>query len=240
MTASNISPNGADTRPLVAVGDIHGRLDLLDKLLAKVTRKMKGQAFRWIFLGDYIDRGPDSRQVIDTLIALKESYPDTVFLKGNHEEAMLDFLAVGEEADGWIYWGGEQTLESYGITLGADVDLGFAQEQLADTLPASHFSFLMDLVLRHDQREFVFVHAGLHPERAVDDQQAKDLLWIRDHFFDEGEGVFPDHIVVHGHTPVKRPDNRGWRINVDTGAFWSSKLTAVVLAPDRKPSFITT
>ncbi len=229
-----------DPALIVAIGDIHGRLDLMKDLLEKIDKKLKGASARYVFLGDYVDRGPDSKAVIDYLLTFKAHYPETVFLKGNHEEAMLDFLAVGEEADGWLYWGGEQTLESYGVDLGLISNLTALQEAFADALPPEHFEFLMDLRLRYETGQYIFVHAGLNPDETLDDQQAKDMLWIRDAFFDGGEGKFPDRIVVHGHTPVKRPENKGWRINVDTGAVWSSKLTAVLIDGKQKPKFIST
>ncbi|WOI52722.1 metallophosphoesterase family protein [Parvularcula sp. LCG005] len=224
---------------LVAIGDIHGCNTLLQKLLAKIERKMGTKPYRLVFLGDYVDRGPDSRGVIETLTALALERPGTVFLRGNHEQAMLDFLAVGEGAEGWVEWGGEQTLDSYGVKLDFPYDLDKTQRELAAALPDTHFDFLMSLPTRFDAGPYVFVHAGVDPSRGLDEQIERDLLWIRDPFFAEGEGKFPDHIIVHGHTPVKKVDNLAWRINVDTGAVWTSKLTAVVLT-DGKRQFITT
>ncbi|MEM9421526.1 MAG: metallophosphoesterase family protein [Pseudomonadota bacterium] len=238
-----IHPRPADEPApiLVAIGDVHGRLDLLQSLIEKLDKKLKNASVQYIFLGDYIDRGPNSAGVIDFLLRFQSDHPDTIFLKGNHEEAMLDFLAVGEEADGWLYWGGEQTLESYGIDPQlSSADLAITQELLADVLPPEHFSFLMDLKLLHEDDGYLFVHAGLDPLTKVDEQKAKDLLWIRDAFTEGGEGKFPDHVIVHGHTPVKRPENKGWRINIDTGAVWSSKLTAVLLGKGQKPKFVST
>ncbi|MEM6650002.1 MAG: serine/threonine protein phosphatase, partial [Pseudomonadota bacterium] len=109
----------------------------------------------------------------------------------------------------------------------------------ATVLPDEHFQFLMDLKTSYQQEQYFFVHAGLHPDKPLEVQTERDLLWIRDEFFDEGEGQFPDIIIVHGHTPVKRPDNLSWRINVDTGAVWSGKLTAAILEP-KKRYFVST
>lgn len=224
---------------LVAIGDIHGRADLLQKLLEKVERRLEGQSYRTVFLGDYVDRGRDSAAVIDCLLAYQETHPDTVFLKGNHEEAMLDFLGAGEDAAAWLGWGGEQTLRSYGIDLEEPVDFDALQIAFAEALPEPHFRFLMDLKRYHAEGAYVFVHAGLDPTRPLEAQRDRDLFWIREPFFNAAEEAFEGRIIVHGHTPVKRPDNLDWRINIDTGAVWSSRLTAVVLKGDRR-SFIKT
>lgn len=221
-------PDATDI-PLIAIGDIHGRADLLDQLLAEIETRYANVPIRTIFLGDYVDRGPDSRGVIDRLIAYGERHADTVFLKGNHEEAMLDFLGVGDEAEAWLTWGGEETLASYGIRAAWPLDVGNAQEELAAILPDSHFRFLMNLRMTHTEQGYLFVHAGLDPDRSIADQRDRDLLWIRAPFYERGEGRFPGLTIVHGHTPVKRVENLGWRINIDTGAFWSSRLTALII-----------
>jgi serine/threonine protein phosphatase 1 len=234
-----LSSETAPSIPLIAIGDVHGRADLLERLIEKIEARFDGEPFKAIFLGDYVDRGEDSRGVIDQLIAFKDRHRQTVFLKGNHEQAMLDFLALGEDGEHWLGWGGEATLASYGVEARFPYHLDTLQEELAASLPDRHFTFLMNLKLRHDEGRYVFVHAGLDPNRHVDDQLEQDMLWIREAFFAHGEGCFGDRIIVHGHTPVKRPDNLAWRINVDTGAYWTSKLTAVVLEDGRR-SFLTT
>lgn len=227
-------------RPLIAIGDIHGRLDLLRTLMEKIDKKMKDRDYRLIFLGDYVDRGPDSARVIDFLLEVQRFRPDTVFLKGNHEEALLDFLGVGEGADGWLAWGGEETLKSYGVGVAPVPDIRELQQALAAALPAAHFDFLMGLSLLYEEEGHIFVHAGLNPDYPIEEQESRDLLWIRKNFYDHGEGVFPDHVIIHGHTPVKKPENVGWRINIDTGAVWSGILTAVILDGDEAPKFVKT
>lgn len=225
--------------PIIAIGDIHGRADLLDRLLSKIAKEFGTTPHQLVFLGDYVDRGPDSRAVLDRLVDLRATRPGTVLLKGNHEQAMLDFLAAGPDADAWISWGGEETLLSYSIELGFPFDLVSAQRALADALPAAHFDLLMTLALTHQAPGYFFVHAGVAPTTPLELQQESDLLWIRDKFFDEGEARFPDTVIVHGHTPVKKAEDHGWRINVDTGAVWTGRLTAVVLGQG-KPRFLTT
>lgn len=223
----------------IAVGDIHGCNDLLIRLLEKIDQRMGIAPYRLVFLGDYVDRGPDSRGVLDTLAKLKLERPDTIFLKGNHEQAMLDFLGSPHDSEAWLSWGGEETLGSYGIPVQLPINVMGLQDALANTMPDRHFQFLLDLDLIYATDRHVFVHAGLNPDRALDAQQESDLLWIRDPFFQSGKGRFPGKTIVHGHTPVKSPMDLDWRINVDTGAVWSAKLTAVVLR-DGKRTFITT
>jgi serine/threonine protein phosphatase 1 len=214
---------------LVAVGDVHGRADLLAALLLKLERLVEGREARFVFLGDYVDRGPDSRGVIDALLELRRRRPDTVFLKGNHEEALLDFLAEPEEGGAWLEWGGEVTLASYGVDADPPWDLEDLRDRFAHRLSDRHFVFLMNLARTHEEAGYLFVHAGLNPDLAIEEQRDRDLFWIRDAWHQGGKGRFPDHVVVHGHTPVDKPEDLSWRINVDTGAVWTSKLTAVIL-----------
>jgi len=223
-----------------AIGDIHGRADLLDALLGHIAADAGAlENATLVFLGDYVDRGPDSRGVIDRLIALRDAQRSCVFLKGNHEAAMLDFLHDPEMMLHWFEWGGEETLMSYGISdilarppqrLGAD---------LATAMPPAHRPFLENLQLTHRIGDYLFVHAGIRPGVAIEDQQEEDLLWIRKRFHNAGAHERPDVIVVHGHQPVKKPQDAGWRINVDTGAVWSGRLTALALEGETR-RFLTT
>lgn len=230
----------SDEGPVIAaIGDIHGRADLLNKLLKRLDKKLEGRVRQTVFLGDYVDRGKESRDVLNMLLAYQDRYPETVFLKGNHEQAMLDFLADPHENVPWLEWGGEETLASYGVDTGLPRDLEVMQAQLAELLPESHFQFLMNLSLRWEAGPYVFVHAGLDPERAIEDQDETDLLWIREPFLDKGEGAFPGKVVVHGHTPSKKLENLSWRINVDTGAYWTGKLTAVLLDTEGNRIFVS-
>lgn len=210
---------------LYAVGDIHGCADLLDALMDKIAAE-ESAALRTqlVFLGDYLDRGPDSRGVIDRLLAVRQKRPDTVFLKGNHEDAFLDFLLdPGANAD-WIEWGGETTLQSYGVRAADKVI-----SRLNETMPDEHRRFLEALPLTAVFGDYLFVHAGVRPGVPLDQQQERDLLWIRGEFHRAPKEKRPDKIVVHGHEPERKPVDAGWRIGVDTGACFTGRLTAVVL-----------
>lgn len=228
-----------DGTVLVAVGDAHGRADLVTQLIGKAERRYEGREVRFVFLGDYVDRGPDSRGVLDALIELQARRPDTVLLKGNHEQAMLDFIADPEEGEAWIEWGGEETMASYGVARAPGQSLEDLRDQFAEAMPDLHFALLMDLTVHHREGNLLFVHAGLNPDRALDDQREKDMLWVRDEWRKNGKGRFPGLTVVHGHTPVPKPENHAWRVNVDTGAVWSSRLTALCVDGGKR-SFLAT
>lgn len=212
-----------------AIGDIHGRIDLLEELLARIHDDNGGNADQLVFLGDYVDRGPDSKGVIDRLTALGNSDQEVIFLKGNHEAIMLDFLNDPSEKLHWLEWGGEETLESYGV----ENVLGRSGEdlaaELAKQLPAEHKLFLESLRLTHLEGDYLFVHAGVRPGVPLEDQQEEDLLWIRKRFHKASSKERPDKVVIHGHQPTKKPIDAGWRIGIDTGACWTGRLTAVVL-----------
>ena len=241
------APSSATDAPVsIAIGDVHGRADLLEGLLARIEYEMEDQPYRLIMLGDYIDRGPDSRGVIDALLALRRKRRDTVFLKGNHEQALIDFLGAPDEGEPWLSWGGAETAESYGVAVreGAGPDAPERAPEaiaadLAEALPDRHFAFLMTLALSHREGDHLFVHAGLNPDRPLEDQRERDMLWIRERFHKRGKGKFGDLVIVHGHTPVAKAESKSWRVNVDTGAVWSGKLTAVILE-DGKRRFVST
>lgn len=213
---------------LYAVGDIHGCAALLDSLLSRIESDGAGD-FRLIFLGDYVDRGPDSKTVIDRLIRVKQDRPGTVFLKGNHEQAMLDFLAAPDLNEEWLHWGGDRTLESYGLANIWTKHPDDLAREFAARLPQSHRNFLSSLELWRVFGDYAFVHAGFRPGVAIEAQSEQDCLWIRGDFHNADIDKRPDKVVVHGHHPVKKPLDAGWRIDIDTGAVWSDALTAVVL-----------
>lgn len=231
------APPGAK---LYAIGDIHGCADLLDALIDKIEKDAGGlDAAQLIFLGDYVDRGPDSKGVLDRLIALKARAPRTVFLKGNHEAIMLDFLKDPSETLHWLDWGGEETLLSYGLRGILQKAPDELAEALKAQLPEAHADFLRNLALTHLEGDYLFVHAGLRPGVALEEQTEEDLLWIRGAFHHAADEDRPDQVVVHGHQPLKKPLDAGWRIDVDTGACWSGALTAVVLEGTKR-RFIST
>jgi serine/threonine protein phosphatase 1 len=223
----------AGTR-VYAVGDIHGRADLLADLFDQMAadyRKARPDLARIIYLGDYVDRGPDSRRVIDMLIDGAPFPHIATWLKGNHEHHLLTFLDDPSESRVWFERGGMATLLSYGVRipfgLPAHRRIEHFREELSRTLPRDHLIFLRDLVLAETVGDYFFVHAGVNPRFPVDQQTADDMLNIRAPFVDWDEPL--DKIVVHGHTVTKAPVFRAWRIGIDTGAFQSGCLTCLVL-----------
>jgi serine/threonine protein phosphatase 1 len=219
-----------------AIGDIHGRVDLLDQTLKGIDADLASNPARVgieVFLGDYIDRGPASRDVIDRLVVRSQSFR-SVFLKGNHEGFLSGFLTNPSTLEHWQYNGGLETLMSYGITPSINADAAM-QTQLAgaleQALPKSHHQFIGNLESSFTCGDYFFVHAGVRPGIPLTEQHEEDLLWIRQDFllYEEDFGK----IVVHGHTPVRQPDVRPNRINIDTGAFATGQLTCLILEDDR-------
>lgn len=219
-----------------AIGDLHGRLDLFAALIETIRRDVESQSLSErptvVLLGDLIDRGPDSAGCIERAIRLRdEDWCDLQALKGNHEEALMLFLDDPEIGRQWFQHGGGATLQSYGVDLtSTGLAGGWAgvQASLLDVLPASHREFLSSLRLHYQKGDYVFVHAGVRPGRALEQQSEADLLWIREAFLNV-EMALPGKVVVHGHTPAPGPELKRGRINVDTGAYASGVLTAVRL-----------
>jgi serine/threonine protein phosphatase 1 len=217
---------------IYAVGDIHGRLDLLNRLLARTNSDI---ALRptvrpvYVFLGDYIDRGPSSRETIDRLIEHGETH-ESVFLKGNHEQIALKCLSDRSLFDQWMRLGGLETLVSYGVypeALDNGKQIAELQAAFHSALPQTHFRFFRDLQNSFVCGDFFFAHAGVKPGLALSQQTEKDLLWIRDEFLSSRLDF--SKIVVHGHTPVHEVEVEPNRINIDTGAFATGLLTCLVL-----------
>ncbi|MEM6538420.1 MAG: metallophosphoesterase family protein [Pseudomonadota bacterium] len=234
-----VAPKLDDGVRIYAIGDIHGRLDLLEALLTKIEAEETDSKKRLVFLGDYIDRGPESRGVIDLLIAEQNKRPDTVFLKGNHEQALLDFLDDPMAGDAWLDWGGEETVVSYVVDYAPTRPPQAVADTLKDRLPETHIRFLEGLDTSYTNGDYFFVHAGVLPGVPLEEQSAKDLLWIRREFHETPKDKRPSKVIVHGHHPTDQPLDAGWRIGVDTGAVWTDKLTAVVLeGQDRR--FVST
>jgi len=238
-------PSAPDGMTIYAVGDIHGRADLLQQLLDQISADVEATRNTQTvlaFLGDYIDRGPQSRGVIETLMQLKKTGEDRVIaLKGNHEEALLGFLADPQTGPGWAEHGGRETLLSYGVALPkhrTDAD-GWARtrDDFAKALPAEHLSFLRNLSLCESLGDYVFVHAGVRPGVPLHEQEERDLLWIREEFL-QGDRAM-DKMVVHGHTPVEQPSIGAGRIGIDTGAYATGVLTALKLRGEEQ-SFLQT
>ncbi len=226
-------------RIVYAVGDVHGRLDLFEALkaaiLADVVTSNSAARPLVVFVGDYVDRGPNSREVIDALIAFsREPSVEVEALRGNHEAAMLGFLLDVEAGPVWATWGGDATLRSYGVFAPApgapEPEWIAAQAQFAAAIPPEHEDFLNGLPLSLMLGGYLFVHAGVRPGVAFDAQEPEDLLMIRSPFLEHGKPL--GRIVVHGHTPEDEPFVSPVRIGVDTGAYATGVLTAVRLEAD--------
>jgi serine/threonine protein phosphatase 1 len=216
-----------------AIGDIHGRLDLLDRLLAMIAADDAARGASettLIFLGDLADRGPDSRGVIERLMDIETLSDGTVFLAGNHEELLIR-VWDGERpmASTFNRAGGKETLMSYGIT--ADTydawDLDEMTAQTSRLVPADHIAFLRRFKNWHQMGDYIFVHAGIRPGIHIEDQDVIDLRWIRGEFVRSvaNHGA----MIIHGHTITADVDEQPNRIGIDTGAYESGILTAIGL-----------
>ena len=226
------APQAPEGMRLYVVGDVHGRLDLL-RILADViatdAATADGRQVGTIFLGDYVDRGPDSAGVLEAWS--RGDFPTPIVaLRGNHEEVLLKFLDDASVLDNWRKFGGLETLHSYGVPVGEAMRGGGydrAREAFAAAFPAAHLDFLRQTPASLALGDYFFAHAGVRPGVPLEAQVSDDLLWIREDFL-RHEGAY-GKVVVHGHTPVEKPDLRANRINIDTGAYMSSVLSAVVL-----------
>lgn len=229
-----------DRLRVYAIGDIHGRLDLLESLHDRIREDSSGHDSERrlvVYLGDYVDRGPASKQVIDTLIAQPLAGFEAVHLLGNHEFFLHRFLTDPAVGDVWLMNGGESTLQSYGIEPWDDPPadrerLPWLSERLNAALPAAHRRFLEGLQHSHEIGDYLFVHAGIRPGVSLDRQEVEDLIWIREPFLGSQQEF--GKLVVHGHTPDVGPVRRHNRICVDTGACYGGRLTALVLQGDEQ------
>lgn len=216
---------------IYAIGDIHGRLDLLERAIVAIGRDIdkRGPAELTLTLGDYIDRGPSSSGVIERLLANPFPTPH-VPLKGNHEQVLEQFLVDPRILDEWRGGGALETLHSYGVPV-ADAMMGrnydAASKALAEVLPAAHRDFIAGLKTSYVTDRYFFCHAGVRPGIPFAEQSDNDLMWIRHEFLSSDEDF--GRRVIHGHTPVAEPDVRPNRINIDTGAFVSGRLTCIAL-----------
>ena len=230
QTVSARSPDGWRA---YAVGDIHGRLDLLDQLLGLIERDNIARGARrtlLVFLGDLIDRGPHSNQVVERLRTYRQPGVETAYIAGNHEEVLLRLLA-GERGlmRHWLKFGGGECLESYGLDPVALDRLGEtrALDILRETFPTSHAAFLTGFADTVRFGDYLFVHAGIRPNVDLSNQRQADLRWIRDPFLtDQSDHGF---MVVHGHTISERIVERPNRIGIDTGAYRTGILSAIGL-----------
>ncbi len=218
---------------MFAIGDIHGCNDLLCGLIDGILAdKQPGEPEPLlIFLGDYVDRGPDSSGVIERLIQLRADLPGCRFLSGNHEEAMLRFLKDFEGGLIWSTYGGRATMRSYGVEPPAnDEDFEAWREAHAlfrAAVPETHLRFLRGLEDMIELGDYFFVHAGVRPDRPLSEQSTRDVRWIREPFLSDTRRL--EKVIVHGHTPGREPHSDDRRIGVDTWAYNTGVLTAVEL-----------
>jgi len=217
-----------------AIGDIHGQLGLLRTLHQKIKRDIEANTPEeciLVYIGDYVDRGPDSKGVISALIRGAPFQAETHYLKGNHEDALLTFLEDPPFLRLWRDYGGLETLASYGIEVPRDAEdddwIHEAHYKFSAALPKTHLAFLQGLKTSYERGDFYFTHAGVRPGVPLDEQQPADQLWIREPFLTSRR--FHGKIVVHGHTPQEQPVIKTNRIGIDTGAYITGALTAIVL-----------
>ncbi|MGE4218219.1 MAG: metallophosphoesterase family protein [Alphaproteobacteria bacterium] len=217
------------------MGDVHGECRLLEALLEEIGRDAAGLGATprrtVVFLGDYVDRGPDSRGVVDLLLQRPLNGAEHRFLLGNHEQAMLDFLRDPEAGAGWLAYGGIMTADSYGVRAAlpaSPASRAAFRDALAAAMPPAHLAFLEALEPSATYGDYAFAHAGVRPGLSLDDQHPDDLLWIREPFLN-WTGSFGKRIV-HGHTIRPAPEVLPNRIGIDTGAYATGVLTAVALS----------
>jgi serine/threonine protein phosphatase 1 len=232
VVSTGFLPQMPEGRRVYAVGDVHGRADLLINLIQQLTEDVARGGFEGrpilIFLGDYVDRGFQSKEVINVLLGGMLSPFETYFLKGNHESAMQQFLVDPGIGPKWAEFGGVETLVSYGVRpprsrTSAEEWLN-ASRELRSSMPPEHIQFLDSLDLSVRVGDYVFVHAGVRPGVPLEEQVEQDLLWIREEFLEDRTPL--GAVIVHGHTPSTRPYIDSRRIGIDTGAYLSGKLTA--------------
>jgi serine/threonine protein phosphatase 1 len=219
---------------IAAIGDLHGRIDLVHQLaphldlLARDTEKRLIE----VYLGDYVDRGPNSMAVVEFLIRRSRFTDRTVVcLLGNHEQALLSGLENDRNFEKWLEFGGRPTIASYGLSMEVSPSaISRIRQAFAASFPVEHVEFLKSLRLYYSHSEFLFVHAGLRPGVALADQTPNDLLWIRDSFLRSAANF--GATVVHGHSPTLNPEFRRNRIGIDTGAYYSSVLSCLLITSE--------
>ena len=222
-----------------AIGDIHGYDDLFERMVERirVDAEVLGEKPRLVLLGDYVDRGPASRQVIERVLRLQAvDWCDCVALKGNHEEALLRFLDEPEFGEVWREWGGGATTASYGVNMpflarSAEV-WGLTRDAFARAIPAEQTEALKAMPVVCQAGDYLFVHAGVDPDRPLGEQAGETFMYIRGRFLRADKSC--EYVVVHGHTPSKQPENLDWRIGIDTGIYFTGVLTAVRLKGDER------
>lgn len=228
-------PSIPEGQRVYAIGDIHGRVDLLSQLLKTVDCDSQSAPNRdrsIVFLGDYVDRGPNSKEVIDTVLNHVPDGIRPIYLKGNHEDALLKFLSHPEFILSWKNYGGLDTIASYGVTLEID-RLGDPSiihkihKTFCANLPPEHLALFQSLQTCHSIGDYFFVHAGVRPGIRLQKQVDEDLMWIRDEFLSSSDNF--GKVIVHGHSPKTEPEIKFNRIGIDTGAYLTNTLSCLVL-----------
>jgi len=223
-----------------AVGDIHGRVDLLDRLHTMIREDAADIQPDFekvvVYLGDYLDRGLHSRELLDLFLDDPLDGFESVHLRGNHDQCFLDFLVDPKKEASWLSFGGDATVCSYGVRIPdevpPDVRMVYIRDRLLETVPQRHLGFLANLELARVIGDFFFVHAGINPERPLSEQTPNDLMWIRGAFLKSDRDF--GKVVVHGHSVTSVPEIRRNRIGIDTGACYNNNLTCVVLEGSNK------
>ena len=241
MIQQGITPANPALPPgkrLYAIGDIHGRFDLLEQLLEMIGVDAEDAPTEddkiLIFLGDYVDRGPDSKRVLDLLSMPPPAGFQMICLKGNHEDMLLQFLDGEGAMISWLKNGGRETLKSYGLNVKnlamsrvTDAVVEKARTEMRAAMPGSHIEFLASLDLIYLEGDYAFAHAGIKPGVSLEAQKEPDLIWIRDEFL-KSDADF-GKVIIHGHSVASLPSIRANRIGIDTGAWRTDVLTCLVL-----------
>ena len=228
---------------IFAIGDIHGCLNELVSLQKKIFSypKFEKENDLIVYIGDYIDRGPNSKEVIDHILKLQRENINSIFLMGNHEQVMIDFLFNDiNNLRYWINLGADKTFRSYDIEIADFIKDGFEDHNIVklrkfflEKISKEHINFFNDLKLSYTIDNYFFVHAGIDPNKTLEEQTKEDFLWSRSREFYDKSFKF-NKIIIHGHTPEKEIVNLPYRINVDIGCFFSGKLASVLLNKDNK------
>lgn len=231
-------PELPDNTRVYCIGDIHGRADLLAELTAKINQdaaNFSGQIIV-VYLGDFIDRGIHSKEVVDFLMENEQSGFEYVYLRGNHEQTLLDFLREDSVGRSWLTYGGQATLASYGVAIAKiptkREDFIEIQNQLRNNLPDSHYQFFLKTGNSYTLGSYFFVHAGINPRYPLTKQNPEDMLWIREEFTHYHKPF--EKIIVHGHTVTIEAELLPNRIGIDTGAYATGILTCLVLQEDQQ------
>jgi serine/threonine protein phosphatase 1 len=227
-----------------AVGDIHGRGDVLVRLMDAIAADVAANPCPEIvevFLGDYVDRGMQSQMIIEMLHTTTPLHHARVCLMGNHEEAMLNFIDDPKQLRQWGNMGGYATLASYGMGIPAAMTpdaLVEVRDELVKRMPPAHLAFLRGLQLRHQEGDYLFVHAGIDPRRPLEKQSREHLLWIRKPFLEYE--AYHERYVVHGHSPVAKPDIRHHRANLDVSGAAVESLCCLILEGEKRRCLLAT